>query len=188
MQMCLSRHWAGFANLFEHIDAFLYGAGDVLIGSLLQPDAPENTQAKVGKKVKQQFLNQTPALKRLIEDVKATASKRKYLKGLDGRHLSVRSEHSALNLLLQSAGALVMKKATVILWEDLQDMGFTFGSEVAQMAHIHDEYQLAVRDDISPEVIGPIATAAIRKAGEYFKFRCPLDGEFKTGGNWAETH
>jgi len=29
---------------------------------------------------------------------------------------------------------------------------------------------------------------AIRKAGDYFGFRCPLDGEYKVGNNWAETH
>jgi hypothetical protein len=28
----------------------------------------------------------------------------------------------------------------------------------------------------------------MRKAGEFFAFRCPIDGEFKVGGNWAETH
>ena len=67
-------------------------------------------------------------------------------------------------------------------------MSYVFGREVAQMAHIHDEYQLAIRDDINHEVVGKIAVGAIRKAGEYFKFRCPLDGEYKTGKNWKETH
>ncbi len=81
-----------------------------------------------------------------------------------------------------------MKQATVFLWEDLSAHGFTFGFEVAQLAHIHDEYQLAVRNDISKELIGDIAVNAIRKAGEHFGFRCPLDGEYKTGSNWAETH
>lgn len=171
------------------IYAYLYGGGDVLIGSLFKPDFSEEKQRALGKKVKKKFLDKTPALASLIETVKATASKRGYLRGLDGRCLHVRSEHSALNLLLQSAGALIMKQATVILWRDLEEeMGYVFGREVAQMAHIHDEYQLAIRDDIDHEVVGKIAVGAIRKAGEYFKFRCPLDGEYKTGKNWKETH
>ena len=33
-----------------------------------------------------------------------------------------------------------------------------------------------------------MAVGAIRKAGEYFGFRCPLDGEAKVGDNWYETH
>ena len=81
-----------------------------------------------------------------------------------------------------------MKQATIIMWDDLAAWGYTFGVEVAQLAHIHDEYQLAVRNDISKELIGDIAVNAIRKAGEHFGFRCPLDGEYKTGSNWAETH
>jgi DNA polymerase I-like protein with 3'-5' exonuclease and polymerase domains len=170
-------------------DAYLYGAGDVLIGGLLQPYAEEEEKRRIGKNIKRRFLNKTPALKNLIEAVKKRASDRHYLIGLDGRRLHVRSEHSALNLLLQSAGALLMKKATVIFWEDVQNnLGYTFGKEIAQMAHIHDEFQLAVREDIDKELIGNMAVNSIRKAGEHFKFRCPLDGEYKTGSNWAETH
>lgn len=80
-----------------------------------------------------------------------------------------------------------MKQATVILWQDLEASGYTFGKEVAQLAHIHDEYQLAVREGLEAEV-GEIAVNAIKKAGIYFDFRCPLDGEYKVGRNWAETH
>ena len=29
---------------------------------------------------------------------------------------------------------------------------------------------------------------SIIKAGEHFNLRCPLDGEYKIGGNWSETH
>ena len=182
---------AGLATRNEakrFIYAYLYGGGDELIGSLFLPQDTPEKQKKHGRKIKTQFLNQTPALKALIEKVKDTARTRGYLRGLDGRYLHVRSEHSALNLLLQSAGALIMKKATIIMWQDFTWAGFTFGEEVGQMAHIHDEYQLAVRNDIDHEFIGEIATGAIRKAGEYFNFRCPLDGEYKIGANWKETH
>lgn len=81
-----------------------------------------------------------------------------------------------------------MKLATNILWKSFKAKGWTFGNEVAQMAHIHDEFQLAVRKDISPETVGFFAVEAIRQAGVELGFRCPLDGEYKTGGNWAETH
>ena len=56
------------------------------------------------------------------------------------------------------------------------------------MAHIHDEFQLAVRDDIDKDLVGEIAVRSIRAAGEELGFRCPLDGEYKVGRNWAETH
>ena len=176
------------AQAKRFIYAFLYGAGDILIGSLFAPKAGKGKQRMLGKGIKAQFLAKTPALGKLIAKVQKTVQERHYLKGLDGRHLHVRSEHSALNLLFQSAGALIMKQATLILWEDLQAHGYTFGAEVAQMAHIHDEYQLAVRKDIDPATVGEIGVNAIRKAGEYFNLRCPLDGEYKIGINWKETH
>ena len=81
-----------------------------------------------------------------------------------------------------------MKQATVLLWKSFAKEGFEFGREVAQMAHIHDEFQLAVRDDIDAEYIGELSVAAIRKAGEHLMLRCPLDGEYRVGRNWAETH
>ena len=90
------------------IYAFLYGAGDAKIGRIVHGDA------KDGKRLKKKFLEQTPAIARLRQAItnvlveeyhgKIVKWKRKYLKGLDGRMLHVRSLHSALNLLLQSAG------------------------------------------------------------------------------------
>lgn len=56
-----------------------------------------------------------------------------------------------------------------------------------QVLHIHDEFQLYVRNGLE-ETVGKLAVDSIRKAGEHFKFRCPLDGEWKAGRNWAETH
>ena len=168
------------------IYAFLYGAGSAKLGSIVKPDDSDKIQMRAGKKLKETFLRRTPAIAKLQQDVQK-ASARGYLKGLDGRLLPVRSQHSALNLLLQSAGALVMKKATVILWEDLKAEGFTFGKEVIQVAHIHDEFQLYVKNGLE-ERVGEIAVNSIRKAGEAFGFRCELDGEYKVGRNWAETH
>jgi len=37
-------------------------------------------------------------------------------------------------------------------------------------------------------IVGEAAKASIVEAGEYFKLRCPLDGEYKVGANWRQTH
>lgn len=124
-------------------------------------------------------------MKILIDTVKRTAKERGYLYGIDHRKLPVRSQHSALNTLLQSAGAVAVKKATCILWEDLEAEGLA--EHVQQVAHVHDEYQLLVQKGYEAQV-GEIAVRAFRKAGEFFHFRIPLDGEYKVGHNWAETH
>ena len=132
-------------------------------------------------------MRKTPALATLKKAVEKAVKERGYLRGLDGRHLKIRSVHSALNTLLQSAGALVMKKALVILDNELQSRGYVPGKDYEFLANIHDEWQMEARPEIAEEV-GKVAVESIRKAGKYFKFRCPLDGEYRVGKNWAETH
>ncbi len=90
-----------------------------------------------------------------------------------------------MNTLIQSAGALAVKKATCILWDDLNAAGIA--ANVQEVAHVHDEFQLLVKNGYE-EQVGEIAVNAFRKAGEYFKLRCLLTGEYKIGRNWAETH
>ena len=58
---------------------------------------------------------------------------------------------------------------------------------VKYVANVHDEFQLECPKDIAEEV-GKAARMSIIEAGEYFKLRCPLDGEYKIGRNWRETH
>lgn len=165
------------------IYAFLYGAGDAKIGTIVGGDAG------AGRKLKHKFLRSLPALGRLVEAVQE-ASKKGFLTGLDGRKLHVRSSHAALNTLLQSAGALICKKWLLILEEDLQAAGFKHGwdGDYAFSAWVHDEVQIACRTKEVAETVAKLAVDAVRKAGEAFEFRCPLAGEAKIGRNWSETH
>jgi hypothetical protein len=96
--------------------AFIYGAGDAKLGSIL------GASYKRGKASRQSFLEALPALGKLVRGVQARTRERGFLLGLDGRHLPVRSEHAALNTLLQSSGAIFMKKALVLLDEASVDL------------------------------------------------------------------
>lgn len=158
------------------IYAFLYGAGDAKIGSIV------GGTAKHGARLKAKFLDNTPSLQRLRDQV-SVASGRGYLRGLDGRRLMIRSEHSALNTLLQSAGAIVMKKALIILDEYAK----IWGIDYEFVGNIHDEFQVEVRED-QADKFGSLAVASIQAAGKQLGLRCDLDGEYKVGNNWAETH
>lgn len=113
------------------------------------------------------------------------AKERGYLIGLDGRHLHVRSPHAALNTLLQSAGALIAKKALVIFDDLLKQHGWS--DKAQQVAWVHDEIQVECDAEIA-EAVGKLAVQSFEMAGDYFKFRVPITGEFKVGKNWAETH
>lgn len=171
----------------------MYGAGDALIGQLIDGTAQE------GKRIKREFLSKTPALKRLREDIQNTLAelnrgrvkrwKRKYLKGLDGRHLPVRSLHSALNLLLQSAGALICKKWIVETERMLvEEYGLNHGRDFRFMAWIHDETQCACLNNAIADLVINTAQEAMRRTQEYFKFRLQLDTEGKKGKNWKDCH
>jgi DNA polymerase-1 len=160
------------------IYAFLYGAGDHKIYLIT---------GKPGKKVKAGFLKGLPALGKLKEAVAEAVRQQKYLRGLDGRMLHVRSAHAALNTLLQSAGAIVMKKALVLLFNSLTARGWLHGRDYAFCANVHDEWQIETSKENADE-IGRLAVQAIRDAGTHFRLRCALDGASKVGANWAETH
>jgi DNA polymerase I-like protein with 3'-5' exonuclease and polymerase domains len=163
------------------IYAFLYGAGDAKIGSIV------GGGAKRGAELKAQFLKGLPALAALIKAIQTACREKGYLKGLDGRKLHVRSPHAALNTLLQGAGAIVMKKALVLLDRRLQEMGLNPGTDYEFVGNIHDEWQIEVSEEHA-DAVGAAATDAIFRAGEHFGFRCPLAGEFKVGNNWHDTH
>ena len=158
------------------IYAFLYGAGDKKIGSIAGGGIAE------GKKLKENFLNNTPALKKLRQRV-GRASKKGYLKALDGRHIEVRSEHASLNFLLQSAGAIIAKRA----WEIFHNMAGYEGLEYKQLGVIHDEIQLECRPE-DAEAIGYLIVDAMEVTTEYYKLNCPMTGTFKIGRNWNDTH
>ena len=156
------------------IYAFLYGAGDEKLGSVVQGNRRD------GKRLRRSFLDNLPSLANLKDRVER-ASQKGFLKGLDDRRVTIRSAHSALNTLLQSAGAIVMKKALVLFKESIKDMDAHF------VANVHDEWQVEAKEDIAEE-IGQRGVQAIVDAGIYFNLRCPLDGEYKIGDNWSETH
>jgi DNA polymerase-1 len=166
------------------IYAFLYGAGDAKIAKTI--GKPE----KKGRSVKLDFLQRTPALKALREAVE-TASKRGYLKALDGRHMHVRSSHAALNTLLQGAGALICKKWIVELDRMLREeecYEHGWDGDYAFLIWAHDEVQIACR---TPEISQYVACASIRaiQATEaYFGIKVPLDVGGKTGKTWKDTH
>lgn len=166
--------------------AFIYGAGDEKLGFITTRVKGPKARA-AGKKSRADFMRNLPALGKLVERVKAAVKERGFLKGLDGCILHIRSQHSALNTLLQSAGAIQMKKALCILDADIQAMGLVPGIHYEFVANVHDEWQIEVDEEYG-EAVGKLAVQAIRKAGEYFKFKCPLDGEYGIGRSWAETH
>lgn len=201
--------WRDNAKTF--IYAFLYGAGDAKIGSIVGGGAAK------GKELKKAFLENTPVIKELREGLEGVLIvsqtynrvtkkfdikwKRRFITGLDGRKIHVRSAHSALNALLQSAGAVICKAWVVEVerilveerglkhgWTIQNDDGTETPGDFAYMAWVHDELQIAARTPEIGAMIVEVSQEAIRNIEKLFNFRCQLDTEGKVGPTWRECH
>lgn len=209
---------AGRNSAKTFIYAFLYGAGDSNLGTQLgcTPEEVEAFKAKEsswkkakaqlkerqqphddyavacklkGETLRARFLKGLPALNSLVKEVKAKAKQEGYLRLPDGRLVPVRHQHAALNSLLQGGGAVVCKRWIVRfnrrLVAEFGPQGWD--GKWAALGWIHDEVQLAVRPEIA-ERVKAILVEEIQAVSKELNLRVPLDGEAKTGRNWAETH
>jgi len=154
---------------------FLYGGSVKKIAEVI------GKPFKEAGKIKKRFLNNLPALHKLIEGVQS-AAERGYLTGLDKRQIKVRNSYSALNTLLQSAGAILCKRWLVEFNKEI-----TKFKNAQQVVWVHDEIQVECEEQ-DAEDIGKIAVDCIRRAGEHFQLRVPLTGEYKISTNWSGTH
>ena len=158
------------------IYAFIYGAGDAKLGTVIGGGRRD------GQRLRERFLASLPSLANLKNRITRAAGEG-YIKGLDGRKIFIRSTHSALNALLQGGGSIAMKRALQFLNEYILEKNL----DAHFVANIHDEWQIEVAEKDAKEV-GKLGVLAIKNAGLSFDMKCPLDGEYKIGDNWSETH
>jgi DNA polymerase-1 len=193
--------------------AYFYGAGNYKLGLIAIEDAQEKGKynpddapwlfrpngkpkdpAEIGKVNREKLESGIVGLDSLVERVKQKHKSPGYLIGLDGRRLYTRSAHSALNTLLQGAGAIVMKQALVIFhFEKAPAAGFVSSDFLmlrhgfAYLANVHDEVQAEAPPDLIEEAMKLFAQS-ITEAGERLNLRVPLAGSYQIGDNWKETH
>lgn len=98
---------------------------------------------RVGRILFDAFWEGNYALGKLRDRVIKMAESRGWVPGLDGRKIYIRSSHSALNALFQSAGAIVMKRSMVILDALVREAGLTAKKVLDQ----HDEAQAEIPID-----------------------------------------
>jgi len=173
------------------IYAWLYGAGDAKLGSISHPTTSEQEQRKIGARQKTDFLQKVPALKHLQDAIKA-AVKRGYVLLPDKRRAYIRHEHAALNTLLQGAGSIIVKHWIVNINRALCERfgtppGGGWQHEWAAVGWIHDEVQIAVREEYA-EVVKEILVSTIQPVAKKFGWRLPLAAGADIGRTWRETH
>ena len=166
---------------------FIYGAGDIRLGHIIKPEYSDAAKKSLGSDLRKKFLEAIPGLEPLIDAVKARVREYGYIKGLDGRPIYTRAEHSALNFLLQSCGAILSKRWCVISQDMLDEAGLTYDVDYTRCAYVHDEQQFSVVPS-EAERVAKILVDAAPKAGQYYNFKVPITAASDIGKSWADTH
>jgi len=168
--------------------ALLYSCGAMKAGTIVDPNEKDETILRqLGSTAINSFMRGVPALQLLKDKLSLNLTQRTYLIGLDGRPLYCRSEYKALNVLLQAAGALIMKQVVINLHNNMHDQGFVYGVDWHQHGFIHDEIQLSC----PPHLVDAVTAQALKafpQSQEFFGFACPIEGDAKTGKTWFDTH
>ena len=162
--------------------AFLYGAGDIKIGYSYSQCLSEDKARSKGKEIRKAFIEAVPGLAKLLKAIK-DASKRGFIRAIDGRKIEVDSPHKALNYLLQGSAACIAKRWMVIANHRIKLQKIP----AHQLAFIHDELQYETPPKYVNELKYTLEYGAVR-AGEYYGLRLPIAAESKSGNTWADVH
>lgn len=156
--------------------AILMGAGAAKIGQILGGDA------KLGNATMRRLASGIHGWSKFKSQIELRASIG-YFTALDGRRIHLPNAHKGMSFYLQSFEQAVVKW---VMWTAYQ-RAMKAGIDFKQVAVVHDEVQLEV-EEARAEEIGKIYQQCFRDAGEFFKTFCPLEGEYKIGKNWEESH
>lgn len=167
--------------------AFIYGAGDVKLGHSLSPELSDPQKKQLGQELRRKFLDAIPGLEPLIDAVKQKVRNTGRLRGLDGRPIFCRAEHSSFNFLLQSCGAILSKRWVVVGQDLLDQAGLTYNRDYTRCAYVHDEVVMSVVPDEADHVHQLLIQAA-PIAGQYYKFRVPISAAGNKGKHWSDVH
>ena len=162
--------------------AFLYGAGDAKIGLSFDSSLSDSSAKSKGKEIRAAFVSAIDGLAELLAAIKL-ASKKGYVKSIDGRPIKVQSEHKALNYLLQSGAGVIAKRWMVLNDTATKELDIPCN----QLAFIHDELQF----ETHPNYANSLSTCLERTAGDagrYYNLRVPIAAEAKEGHSWADVH
>jgi hypothetical protein len=183
--------------------AFLYGSGMESLGITIGTHPSLSTEQRksysrklrtetgrksIGSAFRHNLRRGLPALGKLIDFCIHNADQYGFIKLYDGRHAPIRKSYSALNTLLQGNGAIVMKLALILFVHAMEKEGLVWGRDYALMLNCHDEFQGEAKDKATALFCGGAAVQAIQEAGRRLKCKIQLDGEYRLGKCWAETH
>ena len=160
------------------IYAFFLGAGDAKIGQIIRGST------KDGRDLKRRFIERTPGLKHLLNDLKGQVERTGRIRLCDGTPVIVDKPHTVLAYLLQGDESRIMKKAAILVDTEVRRRRL----DVLKVGDIHDEWQSDVLKRDAEEFARTVCPMGFVAAGRFFNYRVPIDCDSKLGMTWAETH
>ncbi len=155
----------------------MYGAGVGKVMSILSCSRAE------AEKAIDLFYQASPALRKLNDRLKVFYKQHKYIQAINGARLQIRSEHVLLNSLIQASSAIIFKRWSCIVWDEIQRLGL----DAVIIIMMHDELQLRVHEkDI--ELIKEVLSYTLRQTQEFYNVLVELKTDSRIGSNWRSTH
>ena len=155
----------------------LFGAGAGKVGAIL------GTHQKDGGAKRNALLKGIPGMTSLLEKVKAYVGQHGWIPGIDGRKVYPESDYKALNYLIQSCEACLMKRTIVRISDRLKAEGI----EAKQLLFYHDECSWEI-DPKDTDRVTEIIKEAFAEAPKDYGVDLMEAGDIVTGGNYYEVH
>jgi DNA polymerase I len=164
--------------------SLMMGAG----GELLAADQAQfgtKMTAKEGNDKKNMLIASIPGFKDLISKLQKDLTDNGRIILCDGTPLLVPSPHMVIPYLLQGDESRLMKRALILVDQEINRQRLR--EHCLKVADIHDEWQWRVRTKYVEQFIA-LALPCFLKAGASFNYLIPIEGDYKVGKTWAETH
>lgn len=157
--------------------AIVMGAGD---GRIASEAGISLKEAQAAKKL---LFDRVPGLERLIKKLKREFNQTGRITLCDGSKVSMKSAHTVIPYLLQGDESRIMKLAAIYIQEGVQKEDL----DVLKVGDIHDEHQYECYIPHIDRFI-ELCNESFKRAGQFFKYRVPMECDSKVGDTWAETH
>lgn len=137
------------------------------------------------KSLKDDVIDSIPGFRKLIERLQTELRKTGRITLCDGTRLLVPSDHMVIPYLLQGDESRLMKKAMILTDQAVRRAGLS--QSVLKVGDIHDEFQTRVREGLEDTYVD-LTLPTFLQAGEFFNYLIPIEGDYKIGDHWGETH
>ena len=157
--------------------AIIFGAGAGKCAAIIKGDQKE------GKLIRDKLISGIPNFEALIEKAQNAAKLNGWIPGLDGRKVYSEEPYKAVNYLIQSAEAILMKNTIVTINKGFEEAKI----DAKQLLMYHDECSWEIKPE-DAEKATEIIKLGFAEAPKQFGVNIMEAGDIKVGKDYFEVH